>query len=455
MAAKKEDKDKQNTQSNQVEIKAREVLSQNDRGTFTVPNSELYPHQWLWDSCFIAIGLANYDVHRAQVEIKSLLRGQWSNGMVPSIILRKYYQDNEPAYDRHDRIWRSWLNPSAPSDLATSGITQPPMLAEAITRIGIKLSKHERRQWYKQVYPGLVNYHKWLYKERDPHNEGLVLLIHPWETGLDNTPPWMSELHDHLLPTWIRLIRDSKLDTVFGWFRSDNKFVSKHERLNNVEALAFYSVQRRLRRKNYDFMRIIDHSMFAIEDLTFNCILIRANNLLKEIAEYIDEELDDDLLESITKAEKQLANLWDEYATEYFSRDFVSHRLLKESSIAAFMPLYSGAISKERANRIVESLTNEHRFGSPYPVPSAPLDSAWFNQRHYWQGPTWVNTNWLVIDGLTRYGFDDAAKLVREKTVAAVNKSGFREYFNPITGEGLGANNFSWTAALYLDLINN
>lgn len=195
--------------------------------------------------------------------------------------------------------------------------------------------------------------------------------------------------------------------------------------------------------------------MFAIEDLTFNCILIRANNLLKEIAEYIDEELDDDLLESITKAEKQLANLWDEYATEYFSRDFVSHRLLKESSIAAFMPLYSGAISKERANRIVESLTNEHRFGSPYPVPSAPLDSAWFNQRHYWQGPTWVNTNWLVIDGLTRYGFDDAAKLVREKTVAAVNKSGFREYFNPITGEGLGANNFSWTAALYLDLINN
>ena len=455
MIAKKEDTKTTNAQVNEFKIKAKNVLEQNDRGTFTVPNSELYPHQWLWDSCFIAIGLASYDVHRAQVEIKSLLRGQWSNGMMPSIILRKNRRSDEPTYDRHDRIWRSWLNPSSPHDLATSGITQPPMLAEAITRIGAKLNKDECRLWYKQVYPGLVRYHKWLYQERDPHKEGLVLLIHPWETGLDNTPPWMNELHDHLLPSWIRVIRSLKLDTVFGWFRSDKRFVSQNERLNNVEALAFYSVQRRLRRKNYDFERIIDHSMFAIEDLTFNSILIRANRLLKDIAAYIDEKLDEELLESMSKAENQLAKLWDEYATEYFSRDFISHRLLKESSVAAFMPLYSGAISRERANRIIESLTNEHRFGSPYPVPSAPLDSAWFSQRNYWQGPTWVNTNWLVIDGLTRYGFNDLADSLRNKTIKMINKSGFYEYFNPINSEGLGADKFSWTAALYLDLINN
>lgn len=449
-------KDKKfNDQLVALEQQAKEVLSNNDRGTYTVPNSGLYPHQWLWDSCFIAIGQANFDVKRAEVEIRSLLKGQWSNGMVPSIILRKDRNIDQPDLDRHDRIWRSWLNPNAPSNLATSGITQPPMIAEAVTRVGAKMNKHDRRQWYKQVFNGLINYHKWIYQERDPHREGLALLIHPWEVGLDNTPPWMSELNEHLLPWWIRMLHTAKLDTVIGWFRSDNLYVSKHERLTNVEALAFYDVQRRLRRKNYEFDKYIDHSLFAIEDLTFNCILIRANSLLREIADFIDQEIDKDLLESMERSKKELAKLWDEYSGEYFSRDFISHRLIKESSIASFMPLYSGVISQEKASRIVEYLENEHRYGTDYPVPSTPLDSHWFNPNRYWQGPTWINTNWLIIDGLKRYGFNDHAEVLKEVTIDLVKKTGFFEYFNPLTGEGLGVDSFSWTAALIIDLLNS
>ncbi len=449
-------KDKKfNDQLAALEQQAKEVLSNNDRGTYTVPNSGLYPHQWLWDSCFIAIGQANFDVKRAEVEIRSLLKGQWSNGMVPSIILRKNRNIDQPELDRHDRIWRSWLNPNAPSNLATSGITQPPMIAEAVTRVGAKMNKHDRRQWYKQVFNGLINYHKWIYQERDPHREGLALLIHPWEVGLDNTPPWMSELNEHLLPWWIRMLHTAKLDTAIGWFRSDNLYVSKHERLTNVEALAFYDVQRRLRRKNYEFDKYIDHSLFAIEDLTFNCILIRANSLLREIADFIDQEIDKDLLESMERSKKELAKLWDEYSGEYFSRDFISHRLIKESSIASFMPLYSGVISQEKASRIVEYLENEHRYGTDYPVPSTPLDSHWFNPNRYWQGPTWINTNWLIIDGLKRYGFNDHAEVLKEVTIDLVKKTGFFEYFNPLTGEGLGVDSFSWTAALIIDLLNS
>jgi hypothetical protein len=438
-----------------LEAEAKEILSLNDRGTFTVPNGGLYPHQWLWDSCFIAIGQANYDVHRAEIEIKSLFKGQWSNGMMPSIVLRHDNHINPPGHDRHDNIWRSWLNPYAPSDFATSGITQPPMLAEAITRIGAKMNKHDRRLWYKQVFHGLVDYHKWLYQERDPHGEGLVLLIHPWETGLDNTPPWVKELNEHLLPWWIRFLHTIRFDHVVGWFRSDNEFVAKNERLSNQEAMAYYSVQRRLRRKNYDFDKYINHSLFTIEDLTFNCILIRANQLLIEMAEFIGEELDEQLLESIEKSKKALNNLWDEYSEEYFTRDFLSHRLFNESSIAAFMPLYSGAISKERAKVIVSLLENEHRFGTNFPVPSVPLDSAFFSAKRYWQGPTWVNTNWLIIEGLKRYGFNDHAEALKESTLDMIKQSGFFEYFNPLSGEGLGVGNFSWTAALYIDLINN
>lgn len=68
---------------------ARQVLEHNDRGEYTVPGARLYPHQWLWDSCFIAIGMRHYDVERAKTEIYSLLKGQWANGMLPNIIFNE------------------------------------------------------------------------------------------------------------------------------------------------------------------------------------------------------------------------------------------------------------------------------------------------------------------------------------------------------------------------------
>src|SRR5437868_11894815 len=199
---------------------AKAVLAMNDRGTYTQPAHGLYPHQWLWDSCFVAIGLRHLDMERAKVELSSLLRGQWHNGMLPNIIFR-----DEPAYRTDRNIWRSWINPFAPDDAITTGITQPPMLAEAVVRIGEKLSWPERRSWYRMMWPGLLAFHEWLYRERDPHGEGLALQIHPWETGMDNTPPWMNEMHEHLVPLWIRLIEKTHADTIVNLFRRDTRSV--------------------------------------------------------------------------------------------------------------------------------------------------------------------------------------------------------------------------------------
>jgi hypothetical protein len=221
---------------------AKNVLSMNDRGNYTVPAAQLYPHQWLWDSCFTAIGLRHLDVERAKMEIMSLLRGQWHNGMIPNMIFR-----NEYHYRTDREVWRSWMNPNAPDDVATSGITQPPMLAEAVVRIGEKLAWPERRAWYRMVWPALLRYHTWLYKERDPHGEGLVLLVHPWEVGLDNTPPWMAEMHEHLLPGWIRAIEKSHLLGLIGMFRRDRQAsVPVKERLSTLEALELFDIQHRL-----------------------------------------------------------------------------------------------------------------------------------------------------------------------------------------------------------------
>jgi len=429
-------------------LQAKAVLEMNDRGNYTQPAHGLYPHQWLWDSCFIAIGLRHLDAERAKMELLSLLRGQWHNGMLPNIIFR-----GDPEYRTDRNMWRSWLNPFAPNDVVTSGITQPPLLAEAVVQVGKKLAWPERRQWYRLMFSALVDYHEWLYKERDPHGEGLVLQVHPWETGLDNTPPWMAELHEHLLPLWIRLIEKLKLDKVISLFRRDTRSVPMDERFSSIEAIAMFDIQLRLRRKAFDINKVLDHSMFAIEDLAFNSIFIQANTHLQEIAKSLREELPEDLLAKMHKTEKAFAQLWDPYSGQYYSRDFITHRLLKTPSIATLLPLYAGCITQERAAQLVRLLENEHAFGPAYPVPSVPINSFWFSSKRYWQGPSWVNTNWLIIQGLKRYGFDDHAAALRESTLEMVEKSGCYEYFDPFNGKPYGAANFSWTAALSIDLL--
>lgn len=425
----------------------KDVLSLNDLGHATRPAAYLYPHQWLWDSCFIAIGIRHYDVKRAQREIKSLFKGQWKNGMLPNMILGEsdYYAN---------RIWRSSVSPNSPRKVKTSGITQPPMVAEAVVRIGEKLKASERKQWYRSVFDDLVRYHEWLYRERDPRNQGLVVLVHPWECGLDNNPAWMKEMHLNEMPLWIKLIKRLKIYRPFEMLRRDTKhlFLPAYERVDTIDALGMFSIARRLRRKKYDSSMILRHAHLSIEDLAFNSILVRANTHLAEIASYIDRRLPGWLWERMKKTPHSLELLWDEAEQQYFSRSYDVFELIKEPSIMAFLPLYAGTISKSRAAHLVELLKSRD-YKLKYPVPSVARSSKYFTDHRYWQGPTWINTNWLIIDGLKRYGYHQEAVEIANKSIELMTKSGSREYFSPLNGRGLGASNFSWTAALVLDLL--
>lgn len=427
---------------------ASKVLKTNDLGSYTQPADRLYPHQWLWDSCFIAIGLRHIDIERAQTELTSLLRGQWHNGMMPDMIFR-----DELQYRATRDQWRSWLNPYAPDHAFTSGITQPPMLAEAVYRVGKLMTLPERRLWFKKMLPTIINFHQWLYNDRDPHKEGLVLQIHPWETGMDNSPTWMSELHGHLMPFWIRGLEKLKVDGLIKLVRTDTKTIPVNQRTAIYDSLAMYDTQLRLRRKAYDINKILDHSLFSIEDLAYNCIFIRANSLLIDIAATCGVKLDSELIKRMHKTAKALEELWDPLTNQYYSRDFVTHRLIKTPSLAGLLPLYAGTISKERAASLVEQINNEHSYNTPYPLPTVPISSDWYKPDNYWQGPTWLNSNWLVANGLNRYGYKKEANNIIDRSIKLVRKSGYNEYFDTYSAKPLGAANFSWTAAMAIDFI--
>jgi hypothetical protein len=435
----------------QLFSQAQDILRGNDKnGRYTVPAAGMYPHQWLWDSCFVAIGLRHYNVKRAQAEITSLFRGQWSNGMLPNMVF------NDDGLHRRDRnFWRSWVSPFAPNNFSTSGITQPPMVAEAVVKIGQKMTKAERRTWYQKVYPKLVKYHQWLYADRDPHGEGLVLLVHPWETGQDNTPVWISQLHSHQLTWWIRAAQKLHLESLINFFRRDVQFVPPEQRLGAIDALALYSIQHRLRRKAYAIDAVLEHSLLAIEDVGFNAVFIRANQHLQTIAKQIGRTLPEGLRARMEQTEAAFEQLWDDHDKLYYSRNFGSHEAIKLPTLASLLPLYAGSISKERAQQLVKQLGNKSSFKTPFPVPSVPINSDWFSELGYWQGPTWINTNWLLIDGLRRYGFEEEADQLSKTCLDLVEQAGFSEYFSPLSGAPAGIANFSWTAALTIDLLKS
>ena len=157
---------------------ARAVLAGNDMGAFVRPGRDLYPHQWNWDSALIAIGLARVDPARARAEVRSLLRGQWRDGMVPHIV----FHVPNPDYSPGPELWGSAACEGAP-DVATSGITQPPVLATAVRVL------HEADPdpgFLEEVVPALERWHEWLHATRT-NEEGLVAILHPWE-GADNSP---------------------------------------------------------------------------------------------------------------------------------------------------------------------------------------------------------------------------------------------------------------------------
>lgn len=328
-----------------LEAGARELLEANRRGSWTCPSSALYRNQWLWDSCFIAIGLARYDAPRAVGELRSLFRGQWANGMLPHMIFADGTND---VGDR--RLWKSKTNPLAPRAVDTSCVTQPPVPAVAVWRVAQALPEADRGAFLAEFLPKLVAYHGWLYDDRDPTGSGLVTLIHPWECGLDTTPPWMHALAEMREPWWLRIALRFHLARVVRALRRDTRYVPEAQRPSDDDGLRMLVLATRAQKHQFQLARMPPGDSVLIQDLPFNSILARANQSLQLIARELDCVLPRSLEENFARTEAALEQLWDEPSGQYFSRDAVTGELIKLPTVATFLPLWSGSAAPARAD---------------------------------------------------------------------------------------------------------
>ena len=128
------------------------------------------------------------------------------------------------------------------------------------------------------------------------------------------------------------------------------------------------------------------------------------------------------------------------------------------------MPLYAGAVTDHQLDMLLHRLSNADEFYTGYPVPSTAINSRYFDKERYWRGPTWPITNYFIIEGLKTYRgrhhhADQLANLFMQKTIQMIRANGFWEYFDPLedgtedNAKGRGFSSFSWTAAIFIQLI--
>jgi hypothetical protein len=421
---------------------AKQILASNWTGRYTKPSADLYPHQWNWDSCFIAMGYARYDRRRAQQEIESLFKAQWPNGMLPQIVFDSGALGN---YFPEPDFWR------VPEGRQTSGITMPPVHAPACLHIYRHSSRGEMtRDFLKAMYPRLLASHRYLYRYRDPGRSGLVYIRHPWESGVDNSPTWDGPLEKMSVD----------MDSLPPYVRKDLKRgVPPDQRPSDAHYDRFVYLVDLFRRHGYDEESIYRSCPFLVQDVLFNAILCRANRDLLEIGKMLNMDTGE-VAEWAQQTGRSISHqLWCEECGQFEAFDLIQRERIHTPTVAAFMPLYGQAASEPQAARLY-GYPNSIAFcalhqGNCFTVPTHDMTKPGFDPQNYWRGPVWVNVNWMLSRGLRAYGYKEKADSLKKDLIQLPIRFGFHEYFDSQTGKGRGSNRFSWTAALFIDLVHD
>src|ERR687886_912413 len=327
-----------------VNPRATGVLRRNSIKSWTKPAPSLYPHQWSWDSAFIALGLAHVDNQRATGELETLFNSQWATGKVPHIVFnpeappRSYFPDAE-------RWSSSALSADAPAGSHTSGLCQPPVHAIAVLRIWESARGRDEphvaraRRFLAANYPRLFAWHRYLATARDPEGSGLVTIYHPWESGTDNSPRWDAAL------------QRISVGEVPSYTRYDLQHVADpSHRPTDSEYDRFLWLLELLKRARYDEADIYERHPFLVKDVLFSAILVAANEALLEIADVVDApEEDRELIEAwIERGRVGLERQWDPGLGLCLDRDLKGGKPLKVRTVAGFAPLIAGGLNPER-----------------------------------------------------------------------------------------------------------
>ncbi len=353
-------------------------------GLFPSSSVSYFNGFWAWDSWKHSAALIFFNEELAKDQIRAMFDHQTENGMIPDCI----YSDSKE---------NNLLN------------TKPPLASWAVDEI---YKATQDTLFIEELFPKLVSYHNWWYKERDIDNNGLCeygatdnhLIGGKWESGMDNA---------------VRFDSSKLLKKAEGIYSLDQE---------SSDLNSFLYQEKRILAKFAGLLRLKKDSIIYISE---------AGSLKEKINKIF----------------------YDPDTKYFYDRNITTGKLIKKQGSEGWIPLFSEACDKEKAKYIIATMTDTSKFGTYIPFPTLSKAEPEFSLG-YWRGTVWLDQIQFALKGMRNYGYNDLADkysyLVFERLEGIMNSDkSIRENYNPIDGKGLRANNFSWSAAALLRIYSD
>lgn len=323
---------------------------------------------WAWDSWKHAVALAYIDAELAKNQIRAMFDYQSEEGMIADCIYTDTAENN----------WRD---------------TKPPLAVWAVNEIYEVTGDID---FLKEMYPQLLQYHKWWYRYRDHDQNGIcefgstdgTLEAAKWESGMDNA---------------IRFDDAKMLENSKGAWSFDQ------------------------------------------ESVDLNAYLCYEQALLKKIAGLIEESFD------IQNKAQVVKDYFFDEQDGYFYDKRINGSFIREQGPEGWTPLWTGIAEKDQVDEVVKIMFDTTKFSTYIPFPTIAADNPKFTPNGYWRGPIWLDQVYFAIAGLRKYGYVKEADLYTEQVfdrLEGLNEDmPIHENYETNTGKVLKAPHFSWSSA--------
>jgi glycogen debranching enzyme len=383
-----------------------------------------YESLYAWDSGWHALAASAFDPEAGILELQALFSFQHDDGSVPHETRIKALGGSETLFRR----FYIWLVRSQFDDRGRSLMVDPPSFLIAAAWL-------YRKTGDKRILDLLPHFQRcldYLTTRRDLFGSGLISIIHPWECGCDMAPYFDEVVDADVRMPWWMISYEIKLQRLM----------------------------RRLAQVGWSPERSVQKGIFAFEDVGFNGLTAAGALGMAELYRASGNET---MALACEACARKIAGaiekyLWDDDRGYFYPRWNIDHpRLSYRSCLNGVAPLITGLVSKEKAERVIlEYIESPRHFATPWGISFNSLgeeDLHGFKHQMLWRGPCqWVNMNWIAAEAASAYGRTDLARTITTRTARLIDASGFREYYNPHTGEGGGVKEFCWPG-LVLEMI--
>ncbi len=382
------------------------------------PSPGRYEFMWFWDTCCHAIAAAKLDPDMAKAELRLLTATQREDGFIGHVAYWGRWGALQSAAFMQSRLGELRRRHSA--------MIQPPMLAQAIEAVH---AASPDRAFLDTVLPRAQAYYDWLARERDFDGSGLIFIISPWESGMDNSPAF---------------------DGPLGL-----KNPGRMKYLLRLRVLDWHNL---LRGRDFDSKTLLKRNHFVMIDPFVNAIYADGLRSLARLHAIAGGGVAAKMAAAqAVKVEAAVdSQCWDASRGHWVylsGREKCPVTVLTASSV---MPVIMGGVSSAHAAEAVSRhLTNPKEFWTRLPVPSVAASEPDFDpegESLIWRGPVCMNLNWFFVRGLRGNGYRAEADHIAARSREAAESSYFREFYSPDTGRGLRGTNFGWgTLAAAMD----